>query len=144
MRVLQTRRENFLVSLAIRWVVTTGAVWVTVFILQSQMKEPPKMETIILAGLILGLLNALVRPIVIVLTLPATLFTFGLFIFLINAFMLWLTSYFSYLMGRSFEFKGFGWVLLASLLISIVSAILNRLVKGSSESNMKIHFRNRK
>ncbi|MBI3660734.1 phage holin family protein, partial [Candidatus Acetothermia bacterium] len=120
---MQTKRESFLISLAIRWVVTTGAVWVTVFVLQSQMKEPPKMETIILAGLILGLLNALVRPIVIVLTLPATLFTFGLFIFLINAFMLWLTSYISYLMGRSFEFNSFGWVLLASLLISIVSAL---------------------
>lgn len=116
----------------------------TVFVLQSQMKEPPKMETIILAGLILGLLNALVRPIVIVLTLPATLFTFGLFIFLINAFMLWLTSYFSYLIGRSFEFNGFGWVLLASLLISIVSALLNRLVKGPSESKIDIRFRNRK
>ncbi|MBI1743057.1 phage holin family protein [Candidatus Acetothermia bacterium] len=141
---MQTKRESFLISLAIRWVVTTGAVWVTVFVLQSQMKEPPKMETIILAGLILGLLNALVRPIVIVLTLPATLFTFGLFIFLINAFMLWLTSYFSYLIGRSFEFNGFGWVLLASLLISIVSALLNRLVKGPSESKIDIRFRNRK
>ena len=113
----------------------------TVFILQSQMKEPPKFVTIILAGLILGLLNALVRPIVIVLTLPATLFTFGLFIFVINAFMLWLTSYF---IGSSFEFNSFGWVLLASLLISIVSALLNRLVKGSSESNMEIRFRDRK
>ncbi len=85
---MRVRREHFLMSLVIRWIVTTGAVWVTVFILQGQMIEPPQLETIILAGLILGLLNALVRPIVIVLTLPVTLLTLGLFIFFVNAGML--------------------------------------------------------
>ncbi len=128
-------------SLIVRWVVTTGAVWVTVFLLQNQMitERLPEPRFIILAGLILGLLNALVRPLVIVFTLPLTLLTFGLFIFLINVGMLWLTSE---LIGEEFRFKSFGWFLLASLLISLVSAVLNRLVTG--QSNITITTTTRK
>jgi putative membrane protein len=141
-RGVRIKRENTLMSLVIRWIVTTGAVWVTVLLLQTQMvsEKLPEPKFIILAGLILGLLNALVRPLVIVFTLPLTLLTFGLFIFLINVGMLWLTS--ELIGGDEFRFKGFGWLLLASLLISLVSAILNRLVTG--QSNITITTTTRK
>ena len=76
------------------------------------------------AGLVLGLVNALVRPILIVLTLPATLLTLGLFLFVLNAFCLWLTSQ----LVRGFEVQGAWAALFGALLISAVSFVLNAFV----------------
>ncbi|MBI4270707.1 MAG: hypothetical protein A3F92_01510 [Candidatus Rokubacteria bacterium RIFCSPLOWO2_12_FULL_71_22] len=76
------------------------------------------------AGLVLGLVNAIVRPILIVLTLPATLLTLGLFLFVLNAFCLWLTSR---LVG-GFEVHGAWAALAGAFLISAVSWVLNAFV----------------
>jgi putative membrane protein len=124
--VRRVPRESFLMSFVIRWVVTTAAIGVTAWILQDYV-HVANLSAVILAGLVLGLLNALVRPIAIFLTLPLTVLTLGLFIFVINAFMLWLTTL---VLGESFRIEGWGWLFLASLLISLVSAILNRFVRG--------------
>jgi putative membrane protein len=73
------------------------------------------------AGLVLGLINAVVRPILVVLTLPVTLLSLGLFLFVLNAFCLWLTS----VLVKGFEVSGFGAALFGALLISLVSWLLN-------------------
>ena len=76
------------------------------------------------AGLVLGLINAIVRPVLILLTLPVTLVTLGLFLVVLNAFCLWLTAQ----LVRGFEVHG-GWpALFGALLISVVSWILNAFV----------------
>ena len=72
------------------------------------------------AGLVLGLINALVRPILLVLTLPLTLVTLGLFLFVLNALCLWLTSAFV----KGFEIHGFWAALFGAFLISVVSWLL--------------------
>jgi putative membrane protein len=79
-----------------------------------------------LAALVLGLANALLRPILIFFTLPLVLLTLGLFIIVINAGLL----YFAAWVVPGFHVEGFGWALLASLLLSIASFILNRLFLG--------------
>jgi putative membrane protein len=71
------------------------------------------------AGLVLGLVNAIVRPILIVLTLPVTLLTLGLFLFVLNAFCLWLTSQ----LVKGFVVEGLWAALFGALLISVVSWI---------------------
>ncbi len=76
------------------------------------------------AGLVPGLINAIVRPILIVLTLPVTLVTLGLFLFVLNAFCLWLTS----LLVRGFEVHGVVAALLGALLVSVVSWLLTAFV----------------
>jgi len=76
------------------------------------------------AGLVLGLINAIVRPILIVLTLPVTLLTLGLFLFVLNAFCLWLTSQ----LVRGFEVHGLWAALFGALLVSIVSWLLSAFV----------------
>jgi putative membrane protein len=73
----------------------------------------------VLASIILALVNTIVRPILFVLTLPFTIVTLGLFLFVLNAFCLWLTS----LMTPGFKVSGFGTTLLASLLLTVVSMI---------------------
>jgi putative membrane protein len=72
------------------------------------------------AALVLGIINAIVRPILIFLTLPITLVTLGLFLFVLNAFCLWLTSR----IVPGFDVEGPLAALLGALVISIVSWIL--------------------
>lgn len=76
------------------------------------------------AGLVLGLVNAVVRPILIVLTLPVTLVTLGLFLLILNGFCLWLTSW----LVKGFEVHGFWPAVFGALLVSLVSWLLSTFV----------------
>jgi putative membrane protein len=69
------------------------------------------------AGLVLGLVNAVVRPVLLVLTLPLTLVTLGLFLFVLNALCLWLTS----ALVKGFEVHGFWSAFFGALIVSVVS-----------------------
>ncbi|RHW38909.1 phage holin family protein [Neobacillus notoginsengisoli] len=79
----------------------------------------------ITASFVLSILNVLVRPVLILLTLPATILTLGLFLFVINALTLLMTDS---LMGAAFEISGFGMALLAAVIISIVNVIMQKMV----------------
>lgn len=74
----------------------------------------------ILLALVLAVLNAVLKPILIILTLPITLVTFGLFLFVINAAIILLAEKFV----GGFKVDGFWWALLFSLLLSLVTAVL--------------------
>ena len=78
----------------------------------------------IIAAVILGILNLIARPILVVLTLPITVVTLGLFIFVINALLFWFAA--SFIEG--FEVSGFIPALLGSIVVSVVSAIGNKFV----------------
>jgi putative membrane protein len=69
------------------------------------------------AGLVFGLINAIVRPVLLVLTLPLTLLTLGLFLFVLNGFCFWLTS----TLVKGFEVHGFWAAVFGALLVSVVS-----------------------
>jgi putative membrane protein len=78
----------------------------------------------LIAALILGLVNAVIRPILVVLTLPVTIITLGLFIFVINALLFWFVGSFV----KGFEVQGFLAGLIGSILFSIVAWALSALV----------------
>jgi len=77
--------------------------------------------TALVFALVLAILNALIKPILIILTLPITIVTLGLFLFVINALIILLCSK----MVSGFGVDGFWWALLFSILLSIVSSILH-------------------
>lgn len=81
------------------------------------------------AALVLGILNAIVRPVLVVLTLPITVVTLGLFLLVLNGLMLWLTS----LIVRGFVVEGFLAALLGAILMTVISFVLNRMVKDPYE-----------
>ena len=83
----------------------------------------------LLAGVILGFVNAIVRPVLFFLTLPLTLLTLGLFIFVVHALCFALTAW----LVPGFTIDGFLWALVGALLVSVVSWILNGLVVGRKE-----------
>ena len=75
----------------------------------------------LIAALVLGLLNAIVRPLLVLLTLPVTLLTLGLFLFVINALMFWAAA--SMLQGL--QVAGFGAALIGSLIYSVCSVVID-------------------
>ncbi|MCA1055369.1 phage holin family protein [Rossellomorea aquimaris] len=79
----------------------------------------------VIASFILAILNGLIRPILILLTLPVTILTLGLFLFVINAITLLLTDG---IMGDAFELSGFGMALLASIILSLANLIIQKAV----------------
>jgi putative membrane protein len=80
------------------------------------------------------MLNLLVRPILILFTLPVTILTLGLFLFVINAITLELTDV---LMGASFEINGFGMALMVTMIMSIVNLIIQKTILEPSKYRKK-------
>lgn len=89
-------------------------------------------QTLVMAALLLGVINAVVRPMVLIFTLPITVVTLGLFLLVVNAAMLSLVAY----LLDGFTIDAFFTALLASLIVSICSAIASALVGG-----LKVQFR---
>ncbi|WP_392530443.1 phage holin family protein [Nostoc sp. C117] len=81
----------------------------------------------LVAGIVIGLVNAFIRPILRILTFPITLLTFGLFTLVINALTLWLASVLT--PGSGFEIKGFLPALLGSIVLAIVSSVINYFLR---------------
>jgi putative membrane protein len=80
--------------------------------------------TLLLAALVLAVVNAAVRPVMIILTLPLTVITLGLFLLVLNAVCLWLVT----VIVPGMEVQSFGSALLGALIISVVSWLLTRLI----------------
>ena len=89
--------------------------------------------TLLIVALIFGLVNVVIRPIIIILSLPLTIITLGLFTFVINAFMLLLTSWIAQGMDLGFRIDGFLPALLGALIVSVVSFVLSRALKPRRE-----------
>jgi len=99
--------------------ITALALLITAWILDGIIVEG--LYPAIIAAAILGLLNLIVRPILVILTLPITLVTLGLFMFVINAGILWFVSSFV----EGFYVDGFWYAVGGSIMVSIISAIGN-------------------
>ncbi|MFE8701599.1 phage holin family protein [Cytobacillus sp. FJAT-54145] len=82
------------------------------------------------ASFVLAILNILVKPILVILTLPVTLLTLGLFLFVINAITLLLTDA---IIGAAFEIQGFGMAVLISIIMSIANLIIQKVVFEEKE-----------
>ena len=79
----------------------------------------------ILVAIVLGLLNAFVKPVLQFLSFPITILTLGLFLFVINALVIMLASW---IMGDSFHVNNFWWALLFSIIVSFISGLLGALI----------------
>lgn len=91
------------------------------------------------AAFFLGLINAVVRPIILILTLPLTILTLGLFIPVINACLLKLVS----LMIQGFEVHGFWSAVFGALLLSIVSGLLSLFINDQGRVEVVVHHQRR-
>ncbi len=84
--------------------------------------------TAVIAAVVLALINTIVRPVIVLLTLPISMLTLGLFLLVINAAMLYLAAW----LVNGFDVGGYWDALIASLIISVVVALLSGLIKSKS------------
>jgi len=117
-----------LVSLVIRWLMLSFAVWVAAELIPGIHLEG--LGSTLTVAAILGLLNLYLRPILFVLSLPVTVVTFGLFVVVVNALLLGLTDWVANIFGGvRFDVDGVGSALLGSIVISVVSLLLGSLIR---------------
>lgn len=116
-----------------RWLITTLAVALTAVILKDRIHYS-SWQYLLLASLLLGIFNAFIRPIMMLMALPLLIFTLGLFMLVINASLLWLVGY---LLKPNFVVDSFGWALLGSVIISVVSVALS-ILTGTNRARFRV------
>jgi phosphoserine phosphatase RsbU/P len=116
--------------LLLRILVNAAALWVATEIVPGVEHTGP-WTSLLLVALVFGLLNAFVRPILKLLTCPLILLTLGLFTFVINAIVLWLTSAISGSLGLGFHVSGFWAAFLGALVVTVVSVLLSVVLRDA-------------
>jgi putative membrane protein len=113
---------NNLTPFLIHWAITAVSLWVASHLFRGLKFDST--GALVVSALLLGLANAVVKPLLIVLTLPLTLVTFGLFLLVINALMILLVA----ALVKGFKVSGFWTALFASIFISLLSIVIGSFV----------------
>lgn len=120
--------------LLLRWVINAIALWAAIQIVPGLEHQAESGVSLLIIALIFGLVNALIRPIVILFTCPLVLLTMGLFILVINTIMLSLTIWLSSdVFNLGLTSTGFWTTFFGAVVISVVSGVINLLVKDKRE-----------
>jgi putative membrane protein len=117
-----------LIEFLTHWAITALSLWIASFIFHGiSFSNKP---SLFISALLLGLANAIIRPVVIWLTIPLTIFTFGFFLLVINALMMLLVSS----MVSGFKVSGFWTAFFSSIFIAILSFIVGVFIFQSSDN----------
>lgn len=108
-------------ELVIRWIISAIAIAVTASLLPGIHVANNDIGTYLLLGLIFGLVNALLKPLLVLLTCPAVLLTLGLFLLVINGVMLQITAS---LAGERLVIDSLGWAILGGIIMSLTNMVL--------------------
>jgi putative membrane protein len=111
-------------KLILKWLLSAAALLAVAHLYNGVQVET--FAAALVAALVIGLLNTVVRPILVLLTLPVTLVTLGLFLFVINALMFWAASG----MLDGFQVTGFGAALLGSLMYSVLGIVIDAALQS--------------
>lgn len=110
----------------LHWAITAFAMWVASHVFKGMRFDGT--GALVVSALLLGLANAVVRPLLVALTLPLTLLTFGVFLLVINALVLMLVAK----LVSGFRLDGFGTAFWASIFMALLSLVLGAFVLGGS------------
>jgi putative membrane protein len=106
--------------LILNWFLSAAALMVAAYLIPQGVTLTGFFPALV-AAVVLGLVNAIIRPLLLVLTLPINIFTLGLFTLVINAFMVQITS----ALVKGFDVHGFWWAMLFSVILFLVNSILH-------------------
>ena len=125
------------VGIVIRVVLNAVAVWIATLIVPgvdvTTDSTGKKILTLVVVGAILGLINATIKPIAQLLSLPLTILTLGLFALVVNGLLFWLVSAISSGLGAPFHVDGFWAGFWGALVVSVVSFLLSIVVKDRGD-----------
>jgi putative membrane protein len=125
-------------SLIIRLLVNAAALWVATRIVPGVTYRGDVLPFLGVA-LVFGIVNAFIRPVAKLLTLPIIILTLGLFALVVNGLMLWLTSALSGALGLGFHVSGFWAAFVGALVVSLVSTLLSLIVVDRSDATRQSH-----
>ncbi len=108
-------------SILINWLISAFAIIVTAYLLPGV--HVSSFSAALVAAIVLGIINAFLKPILLILTLPINLLTLGLFTFVVNALVIILTAN----LVPGFKVDGFWWALFFSIVLSIINSFLHQL-----------------
>ena len=111
-------------AILMRLVINAAALWAATKVVPG-VSFTGEWPLLFAVALVFGVLNAALRPVLMLLTLPFFLVTLGLFTFVLNAFMLWLTGAIARALDLGFRVDGFGAAFLGALVVSVVSLVLS-------------------
>ena len=114
----------------LRWLVNFLGLWVAANLV-SGIDYGPRVRVLVWAALIFSIVNAFIRPLVIVLSLPAIVLTFGLFTFVINGLMLYLVA----LIYPKFQVASFGVALIAVIIVWLVNWLLSDTIEAADKKS---------
>jgi len=117
-------------SFITRLLINSLAIAATAWLLPGITIGGDKVLTIVLVALVFGLVNAIIKPIFSFVTCGLYVLTLGLFTFIANALMLWVTQYVTALVGLQFSIDTFWTALVGAIIISIVSFVLSMIFGG--------------
>jgi putative membrane protein len=109
----------------LRWFVCSLGLWIAAGFLDGRITYNSKLGVIIVSGLILAVVNSVIKPIVVLLSLPAILFSLGLFMIVVNGLMVMLASS----LYKPLEVTGFGAAMLAGVIIGLVNYLVTAIVE---------------
>lgn len=124
---------TLLIRLFVNAVALAVASWLVTGITLEGATTGRRILTLLIVAAIFGLVNAVVKPVVKLLSLPFIVLTLGLLLFVINALMLLLTSWITDRLDVQFHVDGFGSALLGALIITIVGVLLNIILPDDAE-----------
>ena len=123
-----------------RLLINAAALWAAIRLVPGISFEG-EWPLLFAVALVFGVLNAVIRPILFILTLPFLIVTLGLFTFVLNAFMLWLTSATSDLFGLRFHVDGFAAAFIGALIVTVVSFVLSMVAGGDARRERRYRVR---
>jgi putative membrane protein len=118
-------KQGPLSRFAIRWFVSSLGIWVAAGLFSARITYGDRMWVIVVAGLVLALVNSIIKPIVVILSLPAILFSLGLFMIVINGLMLVLVSW----LYPELQITGFTTAMLAGVVIGLVNYLVSTILE---------------
>jgi putative membrane protein len=121
---------RFLVWVVVNALALAVATWLLPGITLGATDTGHQVVGLVVVAVVFGLVNAIVRPVVKLLTLPFILLTLGLLIFVINACMLLLTSWLAGQLGLDFHVSGFGTALVGALIVTVATWLLELVLGG--------------
>jgi putative membrane protein len=122
-------------KLILRWAINAFALWVAINYVPGIHADQADWLPIIGLALIFGLINALLRPLIVLLTCPLIILTLGLGTLLINTLLFWLAGLIGSEFGIGFTVDGFWPAFLGALVVSVISTVLTLLLKDDSEGH---------
>lgn len=118
-------KRGIVARFAIRWFVCSLGLWIAAGLLGGRITYDGRLGVIIMAGLVLAMVNAVIKPLVVILSLPAILFSLGLFMIVINGLMVMLASR----LYTALEVTNFWAAMLAGMVIGLVNYLVTTILE---------------